>query len=260
MTPPLFKWHYHHILLDWKRKCGFLTLIGSVFLNACSGPFGTHTPGQKNTLTQSCVHPDQKSSILENCQALNHTLHDSSKANQSEFSGPSEPPITSPLNTDSALTLEEALTPDTGPTSSLAPTVLDSIISYGRLFLGKPYRYRGPASKPMDCSGYLQHIFGKFGFTLPSSSSAYPQFVEKLELKDVQKGDVLIFKGRNSRNKHAGHVGLVIERTDTSLSMMHSCQRGILIETFPDFGYYSKRFMFGGRIPPHSSFNYFSGN
>ena len=47
---------------------------------------------------------------------------------------------------------------------------IDSIIDFGKTFLNKPYRYKGPSSWEMDCSGYIAFIFAEFGYQIPHSS------------------------------------------------------------------------------------------
>lgn len=128
-------------------------------------------------------------------------------------------------------------------------TDLDSIIEYGKTFVRKPYRYKWPSTWPLDCSGFLNHIFLKYGITIPNSASSIADNISKIDLSEVKKGDFLFFKGRNLGSSSVGHVCMVIEVNNTSLSIMHSCHRGIIVEQYPKLDYYKQRFLFAGRLP-----------
>ncbi len=135
------------------------------------------------------------------------------------------------------------------PTQNQAenPELIDQIISYGKKFLGKPYRYKTNVPWPLDCSGFLSYIFLQNGLEIPKSSSAITTCTEKVEFSEVQKGDLLFFKGRSLTENRVGHVTMVVDTAGEKLKMMHSCSRGILIEDYPTF-YYPERFLFAGRV------------
>jgi len=125
--------------------------------------------------------------------------------------------------------------------------VIDSVINYGKTFLGRPYRYRGMSAKGFDCSGFIRFIFQKYGYDFPHSSSAYDQIGDKIS-KDsvltVKKGDLLLFKGRNIKQRRIGHVAMVIEVSDHQILMMHSCcDKGVAIEELLTSAYYPKRLL-----------------
>ena len=39
---------------------------------------------------------------------------------------------------------------------------VDSVISLGATYLGKPYRYKGDAPWSLDCSGFISYIYSEF--------------------------------------------------------------------------------------------------
>lgn len=135
--------------------------------------------------------------------------------------------------------------------SKLPPVddIVAEVISYGRKFLGKPYRYRGPSSWPMDCSGYISHIYDKFGISLPRSSREQAEVSTKI--KQPQPGDLIFFSGRNASSKRVGHVALVISVDPKhGVKMMHSTNsRGIMVEYVDGSAYFKKRLLNYGRIP-----------
>jgi hypothetical protein len=126
---------------------------------------------------------------------------------------------------------------------------VDSVIDFGRTYLGKPYRYSGGGVPwSLDCSGFISYIYSKFGVKVPKSATAMESAVEKIDLKNVAKGDILFFKGRNSGSNAIGHVALVVDVLESSVQIMHSCSRGIITEEYPGIDYYRSRFLFAGRL------------
>lgn len=125
------------------------------------------------------------------------------------------------------------------------PLVIDSVINYGKTLLGRKYRYGGLTPAGFDCSGFLKYIFKKYGITLPHSSREYAAVGRKLpkdSIVNVQPGDILVFKGRNSKSKRIGHVAIVIENNNNQILMMHSCcDKGVAIENYLEAPYYLKR-------------------
>jgi murein DD-endopeptidase / murein LD-carboxypeptidase len=121
--------------------------------------------------------------------------------------------------------------------------IIDSMITFGKKFLGLRYKYGGTTPQGFDCSGYVSYIFGKFGFKLPHSSSGMATIGEKVDLKQAQKGDFILFKGRSTKTNRVGHVALIIQADSGQITMMHSCQRGILIEKYNNSDYYRARYL-----------------
>jgi len=121
--------------------------------------------------------------------------------------------------------------------------VVDSAINYGKSFIGLAYKYGGTSTSGFDCSGFLKHIFNKYGLMLPHSSRDYANIGDTISLKEIKKGDILLFKGSNLKSKRIGHVSIVVEVTENEILMLHSCRRGVLIENYLDSDFYLKRFV-----------------
>lgn len=92
--------------------------------------------------------------------------------------------------------------------SAEASQKAQEIINYAYQFLGNPYKYGGNSlTKGIDCSGFVKQIFGKFGYSLPRTSSAYLSGVgTTIPLSDIQPGDILVYKYSNG----GGHVAIYI--------------------------------------------------
>jgi cell wall-associated NlpC family hydrolase len=121
--------------------------------------------------------------------------------------------------------------------------IIDSVITFGKKFLGLHYKYGGYTPKGFDCSGYVSYIFGKYGYSFPRSSSGMATVGEKIDIKKAKKGDFIYFKGRSTKSNRVGHVALIIQADSGQITMMHSCHRGVLIEKYNKSDYYKNRFL-----------------
>lgn len=125
---------------------------------------------------------------------------------------------------------------------------IDDILETGRNYLGKPYRYRADSGYQFDCSGFVSHVLLQHDIRLPRSSRDMIHAVRKVASDDLQKGDLLFFKGRNASSKTIGHVAMVVDPTPGALKMIHATSRGIVIDPYPT-PFYARRYVSAGRIP-----------
>lgn len=125
----------------------------------------------------------------------------------------------------------------------------DDMVTYAKKFLGKRYRSGGKGPSAFDCSGFTSFVFQYFGFNLLSSSGSQSSQGEVVNIADAQIGDLIFFSGRRG-GKRVGHVGMVIEVDDDgNIKFIHaSSSKGVVIQSYPDGGYYSKRFLSMRRI------------
>lgn len=140
----------------------------------------------------------------------------------------------------------KAIVQDTLPKKS-NPKV-DAIINYAKTFLGVPYRYGGTTPSGFDCSGFINYIFGNFGFSLVRTSYGLAELGETVALSDIQPGDLLFFKGSNVNSTSVGHVAMVIEVKDGSFKFIHSANGGVQITNFNTSRYYIQRYVKAKRL------------
>jgi cell wall-associated NlpC family hydrolase len=105
-----------------------------------------------------------------------------------------------------------------------------------------PYRYGGTTPSGFDCSGFINYIFGNFGFSLVRTSYGLAELGETIKLSDVQPGDLMFFKGSNVNSTQVGHVALVIEVTPQTIKFIHSANGGVRIDNFKT-EYYIRRYV-----------------
>lgn len=127
------------------------------------------------------------------------------------------------------------------------PIPIDSLLSFAKEQLGKPYRYGAKGPEQFDCSGFTGFVFGRFG--QPLAASSREQFREGSEVvqDSLLPGDLVFFSGR-SGGRTVGHVGIVTECASEGFRFIHAASSGVRIDAFPDGNYYSKRYLGARRM------------
>ncbi|SEK17638.1 Cell wall-associated hydrolase, NlpC family [Parapedobacter koreensis] len=119
------------------------------------------------------------------------------------------------------------------------------LISFAKKLLGVKYKYgEANPSRGFDCSGFVHYVFGRFGITLPRSSSAIGKTGQNVPLSDAKAGDIILFTGTNPARRTIGHVGIVLSNNDKALRFIHasSGKAKAVTETALE-GSYKNRFM-----------------
>lgn len=125
----------------------------------------------------------------------------------------------------------------------------DSIIAYGLKLIGTPYLPAGTTCEEgFDCSGFIHHIFGRYGVALPHASALLIKQGIPVPLAEVRKGDLLLFTGPGRLDGKPGHVGVVITEKGQSPAFVHSSSvGGVKISKVKGTGY-QKRFLQARRV------------
>lgn len=110
-------------------------------------------------------------------------------------------------------------------------------------YLGIKYRTL-VKNTTFDCSGFVNFVLGKSDIKVSRSSTSLIRDGKKVnDLFQAKPGDVIVFKGRNSKSNTPGHVGLVHHWENDTLYFVHSSvQKGVTIDHIHD-PYYSRRFL-----------------
>lgn len=119
------------------------------------------------------------------------------------------------------------------------------MVAFGKKYVGVPYKYAG--SKPstgFDCSGFTCYIYQNFGMKLDRTSSHQAKNGKKVNPKFTLPGDLIIF-GRSGK---INHVGMVVENSKEGLFVIHSTNRGVVVDNIMESSYWKPRMMYGRRV------------
>lgn len=141
--------------------------------------------------------------------------------------------------------LNETTLPTVNPFD--ASTKADLIINTALTFSGVRYKFGGTTTKGMDCSGLLYVSFGEHDISLPRTSYHMAEKGERIQVKDIQKGDLLFFK-TSKGFKRINHVGMVVGITNNEITFIHaSTSRGVTVSSLRD-GFWNQAFVKATRI------------
>jgi len=129
-----------------------------------------------------------------------------------------------------------------------------SLVEKARLYLGTPYLYGGSSKKGMDCSGLVYRVYlDTFGVaplsSMPRTARDLFAFVEPLDRKDLQPGDLVFFDTTGKLS----HVGIF----EGDGFFIHAASDGPdtgVIESSLSESYWSKNYAGCGRIIPPAEY------
>ncbi|NDV44256.1 C40 family peptidase [Flagellimonas sediminis] len=145
----------------------------------------------------------------------------------------------------------EGSTEDTIPLKSEKEEIVnekaEAIISTAMSYSGTRYKYGGTTNKGMDCSGLVYVSLKENDIMFPRSSYQMSMEGQKIEVGEVQKGDLLYFQ-TSKTGKRINHVGLVVEVDGDDIKFIHATtSRGVLVSSLRE-GYWKYAFVKAMRI------------
>ncbi len=124
----------------------------------------------------------------------------------------------------------------------------DSLVAFAKKQMGTKYCYGNCTPKTgFDCSGFVYYTFAHFNIKVPRSSMDYEKGGKIILLDSARVGDVIVFTGTNAKNRHPGHVGIILSKPGEETKFIHSSSSkkgsGVKISTFKESPYYKVRFI-----------------
>lgn len=132
----------------------------------------------------------------------------------------------------------------TKPSKSEEPATAEAekIIKYAKQFLGTPYVWAGTTPEGFDCSGFVQYVFAKNGYSI--TRTTYTQWDNDgvpVDREDLRPGDLVYF----GYGDDPSHVGLYVGNG----KMIHSPRTGDVIKySTIESGYYDDCYLGARRI------------
>lgn len=118
----------------------------------------------------------------------------------------------------------------------------DRLILFAKKMLNIPYRFGGSTFMGIDCSGYVQKVFGLLDVSLPRTAREQFHFGEPVSKEDLSIGDLVFFRTYAS---FPSHVGIYLGNN----LFIHASSRSrkVSIDSL-DTPYYIKRFIGAKRL------------
>ena len=72
------------------------------------------------------------------------------------------------------------------------------VCEYALQFVGNAYKWGGTSlTKGADCSGFTLAVYSKYGVSLPHSSKAQANCGRRVDISEIQPGDLVFYGGKN---------------------------------------------------------------
>ena len=127
--------------------------------------------------------------------------------------------------------------------------LINSVIAYAHSLEGTPYKWGGTTPVGFDCSGFVQHVYKKFGVNVPRMPVDMAAMSTKIDKTKIRKGDIVYFRGSNVNSSEIGHVALVISDFDGDFKMIHATtSKGVIVNSFGEYDYWKLKYLFATRF------------
>lgn len=99
-----------------------------------------------------------------------------------------------------------------GNSESISPEVTEAIIAEAEKLVGVPYLWGGMSSKGVDCSGLVRICHIMNGILLPRNASQQIKCGDRVELDELQRGDLVYFgtPATDDKPMRVTHVGIYL--------------------------------------------------
>jgi cell wall-associated NlpC family hydrolase len=128
------------------------------------------------------------------------------------------------------------------------------LVAFAKMQMGVPYLYGSTdPAKGFDCSGFITYVFNHFRIAVPRSSIDFTNVGTEVSASAAKEGDLILFTGTDSTERFVGHMGIVVDNSD-SLRFIHSSSgkaNGVTIT--PLNSYYQSRYVKTIRIFPQNN-------
>lgn len=122
--------------------------------------------------------------------------------------------------------------------SNITSKLAEKIVDYAMKFEGVRYKYGGTDKRGMDCSGLVTTAFSHEDISLPRSSSDIALVGDWVDIKEVQKGDLLFF-ATNGKSRKISHVALVTQVNQGQIEFIHSStSAGVIVSSLAEKYWY----------------------
>jgi cell wall-associated NlpC family hydrolase len=132
--------------------------------------------------------------------------------------------------------------PTAGTAVAAEPGITERLIGMAKTMLNIPYRFGGTTMRGIDCSAYVQRVFGLLDINLPRTAREQFSVGQVISRDELTVGDLVFFR---TYAKFPSHVGIYLG--DSRFIHASSVGKKVTIDRL-DGRYYTKRFLGGRRL------------
>lgn len=128
--------------------------------------------------------------------------------------------------------------PDNSSSTINYSAAAKKVVDNAKQFDGVKYKYGGTTKKGMDCSGLVFTSFKQENISLPRTTKDLSQTGDWIDVKQVQKGDLLFFATKKN-NRTINHVGIVTNSRIGNVEFIHaSTSKGVMVSNLAERYWY----------------------
>ncbi|MDB5014745.1 MAG: NlpC/P60 family protein, partial [Daejeonella sp.] len=129
---------------------------------------------------------------------------------------------------------------ETVETKNIKP---EDLLNYAKTLIGITYKYGSIDPKQgFDCSGFITHVFNHFDISIPRSSVDFTNVGKEIPVNESKPGDLILFTGTDSTIRVVGHMGIIVENTDSTRFIHSTSGKNYGVTITPLNSYYQGRF------------------
>jgi cell wall-associated NlpC family hydrolase len=118
------------------------------------------------------------------------------------------------------------------------------LVEYAKTLLGTPYQYGSiNPEQGFDCSGFITYVFNHFQIAVPRSSRDFTNAGTEIPVTESQPGDLILFTGTDSTKRDVGHMGIIVENSDSTKFIHSTSGRAYGVTVTPLNKSYQDRFV-----------------
>ena len=129
-------------------------------------------------------------------------------------------------------------TKENSDSNTTGKQTVENIIKKAKTYKGTRHKYGGSDKKGIDCSGLVVNSFKSEQISLPRTTYALSTFGDWIDLKKVEKGDLLFFATQKNSRK-VNHVGIVTKTRFGEVEFIHSTtSKGVITSNLSERFWY----------------------
>ena len=115
----------------------------------------------------------------------------------------------------------------------------EDVVQYAKQFVGTKYVYAGKDPRGFDCSGFTRYVWKEFDVSLSGSSRMQEDQGTPISVSKAKAGDLIFF--RREKRGRVFHVALVVSNSREGLRVIHSTNRGVVIDNISNNSYWKPK-------------------